>query len=101
MISQMVSSMLSMPPRESSRSTSGMPESIEKPLAIASQTALSDSTTTWPLPATKSAYTSGWRNAPRTPAKSVAASSARDAGTFRIDRKASSTSGSSASGVML
>ena len=89
-----------MPPRDSSRSTSAIPESIAKPLAIASQIALIDSTTTLPVPATKSAYTSGWRNAPRTPANRVEASSASEAGTLRIDRNASSTRGSSASGVI-
>ena len=37
MISHSVSSMLSMPPRDSSRSISPIPESIVNPLAIASQ----------------------------------------------------------------
>ena len=46
MISQSVISMLSMPPRDSSRSMSAMPESIEKPFAMAFQIALIDSTTT-------------------------------------------------------
>ena len=102
MISQSVSSMLSMPPRDTSRSISAMPESIGKPVAIACHTALIDSIDRRRRrPSTKPCTTSGCRNgARRTPANSVAAISASDAGTLRIDSTASSTSGSRLSGVM-
>ena len=86
MISQIVSSMLSMPPRESRRSMSAIPESIEKPFAIAIQTALTDSITTLPSPGTKSATTRGWRKAASAPVNSAEAIRAREAGTLRMER---------------
>jgi hypothetical protein len=44
--------------------------------------------------------TSGWRNAPRTPANSAANTKASDGGSFRIDNTARSSNGSRFKGVM-
>ena len=100
MISHSVSSMLSMPPRDSSRSISPIPGSIVNPLAIASQIPLTEPTSGLSSPPTKSRMTSGCRNAPRTPANSAAKINASDGGTFRIDRNPSSSNGSRFKGVM-
>src|SRR3712207_2534527 len=99
-ISQSVNSMLDMPPRETSRSTSATPVSTVSPVAIASQAALIDSTTTLPCPATKSATTWGWVNAASTPANSADPSSASDAGALRTESTTSSTRGSRFTGLI-
>ena len=97
MMSQMVSSMLSMPPRESNRSMSAMPEFIEKPFAIVFQTAWIEPTTAFGLPSisrTNCSTTSRCVMVACAPANSAAAINANEAGTLRIDRNASNASGS-------
>lgn len=103
MISQIVSSSESMPPRDSKRSISATPVLATKPLAIAVQIAWIEPTTGFELPSisrTNALTTSRCRIVACTPANNDDASSASEAGTLRTDSTMSNTNGSRFHGVI-